>query len=423
MRTLEVYLCGKRIGSIVESRRGARFAYAQDLCDRRSGMPVLSLSLPVKRRPFGEAKTRNWFEGLLPEGERRDRICKSFGLDSFDWIGLLGEIGWECAGAVQVVFEGELRSRDGSYAAVDSAELTRRLNNAVSWREIESQGSYRMSLGGFQDKLCVCMPSLRGGRPSVLPDGARLTLGDAPSTHILKPEPQRYAGLAESEAWAMTAARHAARCARVALLELDEGPRTLVVERYDRQMLSDGAITRLHQEDACQALGLPISNKYANESAPKGDDPTYKNIAGLIDGYAADAREEKHELLRQLTVDMALGNWDAHAKNTSFLYAEPALPAVAPLYDVVPIAEVEPRTTLLSMRVNGSLDPASVSGEALCAEATSWGLGSDEVREVISRCLDDFENGLEVASELYTNAASRHEKPARQRIALLRKLG
>ena len=422
MRALDVYLCGKRIGNIEESRRGARFRYSQELCDEQPGSPVLSLSLPVKRKPFGEARTRNWFEGLLPEGERRDRICGALDLSTYDWVGLLGEIGRECAGAVQVVPSEGLQGHAGSYVPVDPRELARRLSSGVSWREIESQSSYRMSLGGFQDKLCVYMPTLLDGGPRVLPDDVCLTQGDAPSTHILKPEPQRYPGLAESEAWAMTVAGHAVRCARVALLELDGGPSTLVVERYDRRIMLGGMVTRLHQEDACQALGLPIANKYANETMPKGDDPTYKNIAGLIDGYAVDAKEEKLELLRQLTVNMALGNWDAHAKNTSFLYSKLASPVVAPLYDVVPISEMEPRTNLLSMRVNGSLDPASIDGRSLLAEGESWGLTEDEAREAIMQCLDGLEKGLEAASGLYAEAASRHEGAAQKRMAFLRRL-
>ena len=35
----------------------------------------------------------------------------------------------------------------------------------------------------------------------------------------------------------------------------------LLVERYDRHV-DHGAVTRLHQEDFCQALGLPPAAKY-----------------------------------------------------------------------------------------------------------------------------------------------------------------
>ena len=422
MRALEVYLGGNYIGTIVESRRGARFSYDSDIYERFSGAPLLSLALPVKRKPFGESKTRNWFEGLLPEGDRRDRVCRQLGLDSYDWVGLLAEIGWECAGAVRVFPEADVHEHEGGYVPLGADALARRLEHVDENQLPENSGSFRMSLGGFQDKLCVYMPGLSAGKASVSPEGICLTRGDAPSTHILKPEPKRYPGLAESEAWAMTVARHATRCARVALLDLDGVSKTLVVERYDRALRQGGAVARLHQEDACQALDLPILNKYANGSEQKGDDPTYKGMAGLLDSYSADAEEEKRELLRQLTVNMALGNWDAHAKNTSFLYREPCLPVLAPLYDVVPISEVEPRTTLISLRENRSLEPASVDGLALLNEALSWGISATKARDVILKCLDDLESGLDNAAALYAAAATRHEKATQSRMARLRKM-
>lgn len=423
MRALEVWLAGRLVGAIRETRRGARFVYSEEVYEESPGMPVLSLCLPAKRRPFGESRTRNWFEGLLPEGGRRDRACRRLGLDPLDWVGLLSEIGWECAGAVQVFPDGGPDVHASSYELIARADLVALLSDASLGDPSEGSGSFRMSLGGFQDKLCVCMPALPQGTSRVPADNVCLTLGDAASTHILKPEPPRYPGLAESEAWAMTAAAHSARCAKVALLDLERCPATLVVERYDREIGPHGAVTRLHQEDACQALGLPVSAKYANEVAPKGDDPTYTAIAALIDRYAIDAESEKTELLRQLAVNMALGNWDAHAKNMSFLYRESGLPTVAPLYDVVPIAETEPRTTLLSMRVADSLDPASVDGAALLREAASWGLTGNVARNVIEDCLGALREGLDAAASLYPSAAGRHEATTLMRMKRLYRMG
>ena len=71
MRTLDVYLGEKLIGNITENRKGGRFEYSADVVARLAGRPVLSLSFPAKARPFGEEKTSNWFNGLLPEGNRR----------------------------------------------------------------------------------------------------------------------------------------------------------------------------------------------------------------------------------------------------------------------------------------------------------------------------------------------------------------
>lgn len=423
MRALEVWLAGRLVGAIRETRRGARFVYSEEIYEESPGMPVLSLCLPAKRRPFGESRTRNWFEGLLPEGGRRDRACRRLGLDSLDWVGLLSEIGWECAGAVQVFPEGRTAVHSGSYEPISQADLAALLSDASLGDLLEGSGPFRMSLGGFQDKFCVRMPALPKDAARVPAEGVCLTLGDAASTHILKPEPSRYPGLAESEAWAMAASARAARCARVALLELGDCPATLVVERYDRESDCHGDVKRLHQEDACQALGLPVSAKYANEVAPKGDDPTYAAIASLIDRYAIDVEGEKVELLRQLVVNMALGNWDAHAKNMSFLYRESGQPAVAPLYDVVPIAEAEPRTTLLSMRVAGSLDPASVDGAALLREAASWGLAGNVARNVIEDCLGALREGLDAAAALYPSAAGRHETATLMRMERLNRMG
>lgn len=100
MRQLDVYLGENLIGHVVENRKGGRFEYEQAVVDKLAGRPVLSMAFSAKGRPFGEAKTSAWFNGLLPEGSRRDEICRSLGVSPYDWIGLLAEIGWECAGAV-----------------------------------------------------------------------------------------------------------------------------------------------------------------------------------------------------------------------------------------------------------------------------------------------------------------------------------
>lgn len=416
MRTLEVWLYDTLVGRIAENRKGGRFEYTQDMLQAFPGNPLLSLSMPVKKRPFGEAKTANWFEGLLPEGERRDAICRRLGLSPYDWIGLLAEIGWECAGAVRVFDEGGRKAHPGSYERIDEEELAVKLGDLFTSQPVARGDVFRMSLDGYQDKICVAMPDIEEGASHVSPHEVAIPCGDAPSTHILKPESSAYPGLAESEAWAMTVARHAARCAKVALLDLQEAPATLVVERYDRT--GEGwprGVARLHQEDACQALGLPPSRKYASPS-DLGDDPSYKKIADLLMRFANEPEDEMCELLRQAVVNYTLGNWDAHAKNISLLYEKKALPTLAPLYDVVPIAEVEPRTTQLSLRIGGSLAPCCVTKSLLIAEVESWGLGRAVAHEVIGKCVNDIEIGVEAARQRYPLAAKRHEKPALRRL-------
>lgn len=120
-----------------------------------------------------------------------------------------------------------------------------------------------------------------------------------------------------------------------------------------------------------------------------------------------------------MTVNLVLGNWDAHAKNVSFLYEEPRTTTVAPLYDVVPIAEVEPRTGVLPMRINGRIEPNDVNGKDVVAEAASWGMPSNEAEALVEECLEHLAEGIRAAGKTYPEAAKRHKTPALERMAKL----
>ena len=85
MRQLDVFLGDNLIGHVIENRKGGRFEYERSVVDKLAGRPVLSMAFPAKNRPFGEAKTSAWFNGLLPEGNRRDEICRSLGVSPYDW--------------------------------------------------------------------------------------------------------------------------------------------------------------------------------------------------------------------------------------------------------------------------------------------------------------------------------------------------
>ena len=84
MRQLDVFLGDNLIGHVIENRKGGRFEYERSVVDKLAGRPVLSMAFPAKDRPFGEAKTSAWFNGLLPGGNRRDEICRSLGVSPYD---------------------------------------------------------------------------------------------------------------------------------------------------------------------------------------------------------------------------------------------------------------------------------------------------------------------------------------------------
>ena len=87
-----------------------------------------------------------------------------------------------------------------------------------------------------------------------------------------------------------------------------------------------------------------------------------------------DPGEETAELLRQVVVNVVLGNVDAHAKNHAFLYRRLGTPELSPPYDVVPAVNVMSRARHLSMRIGGRILVGDVDRTAVLDEARIWGM-------------------------------------------------
>ncbi len=241
------------------------------------------------------------------------------------------------------------------------------------------------------------------------------------STHIIKPQPKNaYQGLIESEAWAMASASFAARCARVALIKLDNAPISLCVERFDHCISNNGELIRIHQEDCCQAMGLHPTEKYANDATIKGSDPSYKKIADILKKYSKHPEEELFELLKQVTVNLAMGNVDAHAKNYALLYKSLCVPELSPMYDIAPVSDVETGATHLSMRINNKIIAKEITQNDLCKEAQSWGIPYEEACSTINTTLNNLATGIASANTLYSEAAEKYSASVGERISFLR---
>ncbi len=420
--TLEVRLNGEKIGDLSRMKNGARFTFSEDLVSESPRSPLLSTALCVQKEPFDALRTFSWFSGLLPEDARLDELRRFYGVAEGDYFGLLAQIGWECAGAVEVVPPEDWMLTHASQERLSEKrlapeELAARLA-ALPSHPYDDASSLRVSLGGFQEKLCV----IAGARDwadtepghRVLSSVA-LPLDGAPSTHILKPQPLgRLEGLVEAEAWGMEVARHVTETADSAVLDLPEAPPTLIVERFDRTE-TGGGLVRLHQEDCAQALGIDPGRKYAATSSPTKSDPAYKGIADLLSRYAMDPIEERKRLLRHMFVNIALGNTDAHAKNYALLHEGDTI-RLAPLYDVVPALEITPNVPYMGMRVDGRIRIDRVKRENIEAEAQSWGLPARMAGEVLDEAADSLRGGIAAASKVYPEAGQRHAAPALGRL-------
>ena len=205
----------------------------------------------------------------------------------------------------------------GSYQRLADSEVGNRLDTLPrSVAEVDHSVRFSRS-AGFKTSS-----SARTGEAWSLP------LDGAPSTHILKPEPAHFPGLAAAEAWALHASSAVTRTAS-ARLDTPEGHRpTLIVERYDRDV-RPGSVVRIHQEDLCQVLGLPPAAKYPLTAKP--GEASLHRLADLLVARAAEAPNELTRLLEQTAVNVALGNTDAHAKNVSVIHLHPHTVTLSPL--------------------------------------------------------------------------------------------
>jgi serine/threonine-protein kinase HipA len=367
--TLSVFLRGVPVGSL--ERTGSsryRFTYSKDAVqgDWSDPMARLSASLPLREERFKPSESAPFFEGLLPEGAVRATIAGKLGISEANGFDILAALGADCAGAVVILPEGRpLRSPPGAAARPLSekqvGDLLRDLPRDPLGIDVDP-GGVRLSLGGVQDKLVlVRLPTGGFAQP----------LGGAPSNCLLKPEHERFEGLAANEAFCMRVAAAAGNeVARTELRESD-GIRCLYSERFDRAVDAAGATTRLHQEDMCQALGVLPTQKYEAEGGP--------SVASVIALLRRQPNRrialDVNAFVRAVLTNFVLGNSDAHGKNFSLLYDPAAGIRLAPLYDVVSTAVYDGLTPRMAMAIGGEEDPSQV--DLLCWErlGSESGLG------------------------------------------------
>ncbi len=67
-------------------------------------------------------------------------------------------------------------------------------------------------------------------------------------------------------------------------------------------------MARIHQEDFCQAMGLPVDRKYQIKGGPG-----FSQCRSLIDEYLS--AEIRSEMAFVLVFNALIGNHDAHGKN------------------------------------------------------------------------------------------------------------
>ena len=371
------------MGLLSRSRGALVFEYSQEALEGGVGRPLLSVSMPTRSRPYRGEVPRAFFDGLLPEGEARRLIAYDFGVDERDVLGLLAAIGRDCAGALVIIPEGEPLAAGGLPEPMTDAQVADRLRD-LRFAPLGVDQRVRVSLAGMQEKLLL---SAVGG-------GWGLPVDGAPSTHIVKPAHPLFADSIANEALCMNAARHLGiLAARVETRRFDGIP-ALVIERYDRSP-TDGRqpVLRVHQEDLCQAHALDPQRKYEQRGGP-----SLRRCAQTIQLWARGSGELER-LLDIVTLNVLVGNADAHAKNISLLHAVGGQVRLAPAYDVMATLHYPGVSTIPGMFVNGAQDIGGIRRDDLVGEAVSWGLPHDVAAARIGRVLAGAEDAIRAAAD------------------------
>ena len=370
-RILDVWRDGRRVGQLTQNRHGELgFAYSPQWLGTADA-PPLSASLPKRSEPFSRRECRPFFGGLLPEEIQRDAAARALGVSPGNDFALLDRLGGDVAGALQILPPGELPAApdpDRRAIPLDDAGLVRVLDALPVRPLLAGEQGLRLSLAGAQSKV-----------PVVLLDGAvALPSPGQPTTHILKPPIAGFSGTTENEAFAM-------RLAGVIGLDVAAvEPRVvrdrtfLLVERYDRSCGTDGVVRRIHQEDFCQALGVPTETKYAGEGGP-----TLKDCFALLRRVAARPAVDVLKLLDAVIFNLTVGNADAHGKNFSILYDRDG-PRLAPLYDLLATVAYPEPSPKLAMRIGKRATLGEMDAKGWSAFAADAGVGLPLIRRRVA---------------------------------------
>lgn len=356
---LRVWLDGIHVADLVARRQWElRCAYTDEALQRWPGnTPVLSCSLPLSRK----ALPANAFcEGLLPEGQHRQALAATIGVPVNYTYALLDRYGRDIAGAAVI-------SREPPPARRGDVELYTEETLAAEVADIAShplgiRDDSELSIAGLQDKFTLVRVGERWGRPR----------HGRPSTHILKVDDRRRSGLVQAEHDCLVLARALGLTSvETELVTLADIP-CLIVSRFDRREGTGGAVRRIHQEDACQALGVDI---HADRGRGKYEDaggPSLAALASLLDRHSVDPAGQLDRLVEVVTYTVAIGNADAHGKNVSLLHPTPGQVELAPLYDTVPTVLWPALRGHAAMSVAGERDLAAITIDDIADEAAQW---------------------------------------------------
>lgn len=352
---LLTFLNDRLVGRLSKQPSGAiDFAYDAEWLAWEHAMPV-SLSLPLREARYIGAPVAAVFENLLPDSDQiRRRVAERVGAAGVDAYSLLSAIGRDCVGAMQFVpdedradggADGEAGAEiSGTVVGDDEiADMLANLKGAPLGVGADIDEDFRISVAGAQEKTALLRHEGQWLRPH----------GRTPTTHIFKPQighiqtaggtidlsdsvENEYYCLKLMEAFGLPANG-------VEISQFGER-KVLVIERFDRTWTRDGRLIRLPQEDCCQALSVPPTQKYQSEGGP--------GVAAIVDLLRGsdEPQEDQLAFFKSQIIFWLIGATDGHAKNFSLFLRPGGRFRLTPFYDVL---TAQPSLDARQIRYNG----------------------------------------------------------------------
>ena len=194
----------------------------------------------------------------------------------------------------------------------------------------------QITITGVQPKLSLHLAQEGDNR-----NPQRFTIVGLWGGYILKPPSEIYPKLPEIEDLTM----HMAEAVRIntvphCLIRMQSGNLAYLIRRIDRSKTG-----KLHIEDMCQITGRMTEDKYLG---------SYEQIAKAIRYYSVNSGLDVINFFEMVLFSFLTGNADMHLKNFSLLDVPERGYSLAPAYDMLATALVNPADTEeLALTLNG----------------------------------------------------------------------
>lgn len=394
---IEVKGAFKQVGEIVgTSSDDARFTYTESYLKDPESRAV-SISMPLEQQSFSVESTRNFFEGLLPEGFTRRCVAEWLHRDEKDYLAILAGLGQECLGAIKIIDKSRA-VLPSKYKELTSEEV-KKLAQEGATESAEMVTKSHLSLTGASGKVGLYYDEQK--------DKWYLPIGEAPSTHIVKQSHIRLKRIVANEQLCLLTAKNLGieiPQSFIIKTESNEAEDVLfATKRYDRRMQSNGRKLngmnipyRLHQEDFSQALGIPASEKYEKDGGSY-----LSKMFGILRDYSASPIEDQLKLWDICVFNFLIGNTDNHIKNLSLLYGKDLKTIrLAPAYDIVSTMVYESSTENMALSIGGDYSIRKITEESFAKEATKAGLGVKMAMKRLDTLRKNFVEALNTGAQV-----------------------